>query len=423
MLCPAVLLSDDDGHNWRKIVITNVITQMDGPHAPDVVPRWENYCCEPTVDERRDGTLQMIVRTSTDNDWRYLSRDGGETWAGPERLDHFYACNTMPTLFRMKDGRLIFFWNNTVPLPKTESVTGQPLLRSAALGLSETVFTNRDALHAAISDDDGETWRGFREILLNECRSAVDFRELGNDPAQEIDKSIHQVQALELPEGKILISAGQNVCSRRFVVFDPKWLLETSRSEDFRNGLRNVSDHLYVKGPMCGARGWAGHCAWNRVHGARLVIDPDLPENQREVVSLVRRRDDGLVSDLPGMAWNFPAARKGTVTVEARLPAGSEGFRLVLSDHWFNPCDRYASEHAEVAFPVTGSVVPVDKWALLTVCWDCDAGRFSLCVDGKTVAEREFGNAPRFGLSYLHLQLLANREDRAGALFRGFKKE
>ena len=255
MLCPAVLLSDDDGHNWRKIVITNVITQMDGPHAPDVVPRWENYCCEPTVDERRDGTLQMIVRTSTDNDWRYLSRDGGETWTGPERLDHFYACNTMPTLFRMKDGRLIFFWNNTVPLPKTESVTGQPLRRSAALGLSETVFTNRDALHAAISDDDGETWRGFREILLNECRSAVDFRELGNDPAQEIDKSIHQVQALELPEGKILVSAGQNMCSRRFVVFDPKWLLETSRREDFRNGLCNVSDHLYVKGPMCGARG------------------------------------------------------------------------------------------------------------------------------------------------------------------------
>ena len=421
MTCPAVLLSADDGHTWRKVVITNVVTQNDGPHAPDAVKRWENYCCEPTVDERRDGVLQMIVRTSTDNDWRYLSRDGGETWTGPERLAHFYACNTMPTLFRMKDGRLVFFWNNTVPLPKTESVTGEPLLRSAALGLSETVFTNRDALHAAISDDDGETWRGFRELLLNACRSDVDFRELGNDAAQEKDKSVHQVQAVELPGGKILVVAGQNVSSRRFVVFDPQWLLETSRREDFRNGFCNVSDHLYVKGPMCGARGWAGHCAWNRVHGARLVIDPDLPENQREVASLVRRRDEGLVSDLPGMAWNFPAARKGTMTVVARLPEGSEGFRLALSDHWFNPCDRFASEHEEVAFAVTRAIAPADKWVTLTVDWDCDERRFSLCVDGHPVAQRKFGNPPRFGLSYLHLQLLAKGEDRAGALFRSFE--
>ena len=423
MTIPAVLLSDDDGRTWRKVVLTNFVRQADGPHAPDAVPRWENFCCEPTVDERRDGVLQMYVRTSTDNDWRYLSRDGGETWSGPERLGHFYACNTMPTLFRMRDGRLVFFWNNTVPMPKVGSVTGEALLDSAAKGWSETVFTNRDALHAAVSRDDGETWRGFREVLLNECRNAADFRELGNDPAQELDKSVHQVQVLEMPGGKLLVAAGQNACSRRFVVLDPDWLLETSRSEDFRNGLGRVSDHLFVKGPMCGARGWAGHCAWNRVHGARMVPDPDLPENQREVASLVRRRDDGLVSDLPGMAWNFPAARRGSVTVEARLPDGSEGFRLALSDHWFNPCDAYASEHEEVAFAVTRSVVPCDRWVALTVEWDCAAGRFSLSADGRPVAERAYRRPPRFGLSYLHVQLLAKGEDRAGALFRGFKEE
>ena len=421
--CPALLLSRDDGVTWRKVVVSNVVTQADGPHAPDAVPRWENFCCEPTVDERRDGVLQMVVRTSTDNDWIYRSRDGGETWTGPERLPHFFASNTMPTLFRMADGRLLFFWNNTIPLPKTGPVTGEALSRSAARGCSESVFTNRDVLHAAVSSDDGETWAGFREILLNDCRNAPDFRELGNDPAQEVDKSVHQVQAVELPGGKVLIAAGQNVCARRFVLFDPGWLLETRRAEDFRHGLWNVCDHLFVKGPMGNARGWAGHCAWNRVHGARMVPDPDLPENQREVVLLARRRDGGLVSDLPGLVWNFPAARAGVVTVEARLPEGSGGFRLVLCDHWFNPCDVVASESEEVAFAVTRAVVPAEKWVELSVGWDCGGREFSLRVEGRPVDVRRFERPPRFGLSYLHLQLLAKGEDRAGALFRRFEKQ
>ena len=127
---------------------------------------------------------------------------------------------------------------------------------------------------------------------------------------------------------------------RRFVVFDPAWLYETARDEDFRHGLGNVSHFLYVKGPVGGARGWAGHCTWNRVPGARMVFDPDLPADQREVVKLVRRRDDDLVSDLPGLVWNFPAARKG-----------------------------------------------------------------------------------RFGLSYLHLQLLSEKEDLKGVFFRRLHKE
>ena len=104
--------SDDDGRTWRMVVLSNVVTQASERTAPDAIPRWENYCCEPTVDQRRDGTLQMFVRTSTDHNWRYLSRDGGETWTGPERLPHFFACNTMPTLLRLKDGRLMIHKTN-----------------------------------------------------------------------------------------------------------------------------------------------------------------------------------------------------------------------------------------------------------------------------------------------------------------------
>ena len=417
--CPAVLLSADDGRTWRMVALTNVVTQASEPKAPDAVPRWENYCCEPTVDQRRDGTLQMFVRTSTDHNWRYLSRDGGETWTGPEKLPHFFSCNTMPTFLRLKDGRLLYFWNNTVPLPKLPSLTGQVLNQDEACGRWETVFTNRDALHAAISEDDGETWTGFREIRLNEHRNDVDYRELGNDPAQEHDKSVHQSQALELPGGKVLLAAGQNSAVRRFVVFDPAWLYETTRDEDFRHGLGNVSHFLYVKGPVGGARGWAGHCTWNRVPGARMVFDPDLPADQREVAKLVRRRDEDLVSDLPGLVWNFPAARKGRVEVECRVAAGGEGFRFALSDHWFNPCDRYASEHAPAAWEVRD--VPPDRWLTVVAEWSGERVVFS--VDGKPVAERKMSAPPRFGLSYLHLQLLAEKEDLKGVFFRRLHKE
>ena len=96
----------------------------------------------------------------------------------------------------------------------------------------EDVFTNRDANHAALSLDDGKTWRGFREVLLNPIRNDSDFRTSGGK-GEAVDKSVHQFQALEMPYGKILLSCGQHKYARRLILLDPKWLLETSREEDF----------------------------------------------------------------------------------------------------------------------------------------------------------------------------------------------
>ena len=107
---------------------------------------------------------------------------------------------------------------------------------------------------------------------------------------------------LELPGGKVLLAYGQNPSARRILIFDPDWLTETARSDDFRYGLGNLSTHLYVKSCTGGWRGWAGHCAWNRVPGALLVRDPHMdslppgakPSN-RDVLQLCRIRDDRLV--------------------------------------------------------------------------------------------------------------------------------
>ena len=108
----------------------------------------------------------------------------------------------------MNDGRLLFIWNNTTPLPEKEGVSG----------VWEDVFTNRDVLHAAVSDDDGKTWKGFRELFLNPNRNDFDYKNA--DRSQSIDMSVHQTQTVELPSGEVLISLGQHKDHRKLLMFE-----------------------------------------------------------------------------------------------------------------------------------------------------------------------------------------------------------
>ena len=414
----AVALSDDDGRTWRYIEIPCV---KDVPRLQpgDARMRWYNNGCEPSAVEHDDGSLELAVRTSGERHRFFRSVDGGETWTGPVDKPEFWASNTMPLFFRLSDGRLLFVWNNTAPLPTRPESEYPELTPSEREGVWETAFTNRDALHAAISDDDGRTWRGFREIILNPIRNAPDFRENGNDPAQENDKSVHQTQAMELPGGKVLLAIGQSQAARRIVVFDPDWLCETSRCEDFRTGLANVSTHLFVRSLSGGFRGWSGHCAWNRVSGALLVREPDTgPDTTREALQLCRIPDPRLVSDRQGVVWNFPAARRGRVRIECRVEG--EGFLLTLADHWMNPCDEYGPTRSPLSVPVTSGEVPSGGWRSVVAEWDADSGRAVVSCDGRAFLEAPFRVASQAGVSYLHLQTLAKGLDPKGTYFRSF---
>ena len=69
--------------------------------------------------ELKSGRLWMLARTSRDNHHECFSEDGGESWSAwqPSR---FYGTLTMPTLFRLGDGRILLFWCNTTPLPEAD---------------------------------------------------------------------------------------------------------------------------------------------------------------------------------------------------------------------------------------------------------------------------------------------------------------
>lgn len=418
---PSVIFSDDDGKTWRATVVTNCVTTGGVPVFNDKSPRWDNGCCESTLVELSTGELWMACRASLRHHYLFKSKDGGRTWSKPEPMRGFYASNTMPTFLKLKDGRILFFWNNTEPLAKRALSEYPELPPYAKTGTGETVFTNRDALHVAISEDDGKTWIGFREVALNALRNCEDYRARGNDRPEECDKSVHQTQPMELPGGKILLPYGQGA-ARRICIFDLKWLYEKKRFDDFWWGTEGLSNHLYLKSLNGGCRAWdAGHCAFNRIPGACIVREPDTGKDTiRECLQVCRIRDERLVSELQGVAWNFPAAVQGELEIECRIDGA--GFNLALCDRWINPGDEHAQEYAALSVPVEAETLGgACRWTKLRLVWDWKAQRATLFANGKeTPFTFDTKELSPYGPSYLHVQTRAAGHDPKGTYFRSF---
>lgn len=410
---PGVLLSDDDGATWREVLLPSPPPhRIEWPHEG---VRWQNDGCEPTVVELSDGRLWMLIRTSQDCHYEAFSSCGGESWTAPAP-SRFYATITMPLVFCMRDGRLLVVWNNSTPLPELNHDRQPGLNQSEREGRSEDFFTNRDVLHAAISADDGQTWRGFRELYLNDRRNDADFRTSGGN-SDSLDKSIHQSQAVELPEGKILLAFGQHSLCRRLIIFDPDWLLEDHREDDFALGLGGWSVQQYLKSVAGNFRGTSGHCAYNRRPGASLVPHPDgLP---REVLQVARHPDPRLVYEVEGAVWNFPSWHGGTLKLRLRMPEGSQGMQICLVDRWFNPVDPVVAHFAQniLRLDAAGRIngIPClepDAWADLEVRWDRQQARFRIGDNAWHDLPRVFPT--RNGISYLHLQSAATEADPFG---------
>ncbi|MGM9624573.1 MAG: sialidase family protein, partial [Eubacteriales bacterium] len=403
---PRVLISDDDGENWKTVLLQP--TPFFEPVFPHRGTRWQNNGSEPNLTELPNGKLMLLARTSLDCFYVYYSDDNGENWTEGEP-SLFHGTLTTPFLLKLSDGCVICFWNNSRPLAEpNHERTWPPVGDGIKLGAGEDAFTNRDVNHAAISGD-GIHWTGFREIALNEVRGASDFRVRGGS-ASSADKSVHQFQAIELPMGKILVAYGQNAVSRRMAVFDRRWLSEKSRTEDFRLGMLHLSTHLYVKSLSDShiGRGFNGHCAWNRTDGALLVPDPDCTGG--EVLQICRVRDERLVSDLQGMVWNFPAAHCGELRLQLRIEGA--GIHVRLCDHWINPSDEYAGLYAAFDFELDERILPTGMYCDIRVVLD-NENAMVFCGQKRLFTVRKKLDTPN-GCSYLHLQTMAPCTDYKG---------
>lgn len=412
---PMVFLSFDEGKTWEvKKLETLPKYDIEYPHKG---LRWQNHCCEPSIVSIDDNTLIIIVRTSRDYHYRYLSYDGGKTWSAPERTN-FHSTLTMPLIKKLTSGELIFLWCNTQPLPELDHKTHLPPASNdedIINGVWEDFFTNRDANHAAISNDNGKTWHGFREMGVSPIRNESDFRSHGGINECN-DKSVHQFECVQLPYGKLLVSYGQHKSCCRLVIFDKNWLYEKERKEDWKKGLKGVSTHVYVKSNAGGFGGFSGHCAYNRTHGALLMPDPDL--NNEEALFISRIHDPRLISEVQGVVWNFPASKSGRVKVKLRNDGC--GVRVSVTDRWFNPCDTFIREAAQISFNIDKTNSPAKKWIECEIVWK--GGKYSVYIHKKQIITDNIRYEYPNGLSYLHIQSLAEEPDYEGTYIKYIEK-
>lgn len=401
-----VHISDDGGLTWTRSRnnIESPSHQAGGIHKGH---RWQNNGVEGTLTELEDGSLWIVVRTSQDQYYEAFSNDRGDTWsvAKPSR---FWGTLTMPCVNRLSDGRLLMLWTNTVPLPEN---------MGANLRGGEDAFTNRDSHHAAISHDDGKTWFGFREIILDEHRNQLDYATFKGPQ----DRGKHQSEMVQLDKDRVLISLGQHPEHRKLVVFDIRSLYETSRQCNFENGLDNWTIHTYI--PVT-----KGHCAYNRKPSASLI-----DKNGKKVMLIKRLEDSDLVSESLGVnyekagaTWNFPNGVKGSLSLTFTMNNGSEGTQVSLTDRLFNACDE-TTEHLAVysmtlkpGMKFGNEKLRAGKTYTLTFKWDGVHDKKSSCqvyIDKskKPGLTLPLKNTSPNGLSYIHLISKAEKTD--GGIF------
>jgi hypothetical protein len=363
------LWSDDGGATWQRSnselrtpVGETYNGSMDGAVEPVAI-------YQPTAER-----FWMIIRTQDHRLYQSFSYDEGRTWSDAEP-SRFSSSHSPAYPLRLDDGRLLLLWNNTRIVPRHQG---------------QGVYSGRDVLHAAISENDGQTWRGFRELVRDPVRH--------ESPQQTGDRGVAYPHALPMDEGRVAVMTGQGATGRHLIWFDPVWLYETSSFSDFSDGLEQWSAFTEF-GP---ASGW-----WRDRHlGPEVVDHPDEPGAK------VLHLNNPEAQDGDGAVWNFPLGTRGEVAVRLRLTEGSQAAHIALNDRFFNPTDDAGEEGAVVAVRIdanrtivgTGTTLEADQWYTLAIRWDLWEERATLLVDEVAVAELPILNPTENGISYLRLR-------------------
>ncbi|MBN1346082.1 MAG: exo-alpha-sialidase [Phycisphaerae bacterium] len=377
--------SDDGGKTWKQ------------SPAKLTAPCYENYngsnygAVEPTIIELKDGRVWMLIRTQTGCLYESFSPDGAD-WSEP-KPSRFCSSDSPAWLVRLPDGRIVLFWNNC---ENTSRIDGQG------------VYTNRDALHAAISSDEGKTWRGYREVCRDPLRN--------ESPPKRGDRGTAYPYAVATKDNKVLVVTGQGQGRRSILLVDPEWLCQTRCQDDFSGGL----DGWCVFKAFGRPKGW-----WrDRTVGPRLVDHPDRPGAK---VLHIRRPDE---KDGDGAVWNFPLGRQGKLTVRLRLQPGFGGGSIALADRFIQPNDNVGEKKVLVTLPLgrdgalpgEGKLVP-GRWHALDLNWDLDKAACNVVVDGKPACTLPMSKAPSPGVCYVRFRSTANAIDAAGCLIESVEAD
>ncbi len=355
-----VLYSDNYGQTWERSQSRLSIPQ-------DARRAMNGYgACEPIVTRLQDGRLWMLMRNKNGHLWESFSADEGVTWS--EALPTaFIASDSPAATVRLRDGRLAIFLN---------SCQRWDNLRAYAAG-------GREVLHAAISSDDGKTWRGFREVLRQPTR--------GQNAG---DRGTAYPSAIATHDGRILLVTGQGF-AKSIIRIDPGWLEEASAKDDFSDGLAQWTSYGGV--------------------GVSAMENPD--EAGSQVLSIRPVNGRGL----PAAVWNFPASLRGELTMRLKLDEGFQGATIALTDHFNVAADTKAAEHAvaQLTISATGEIqrnvkLTPGQWHDLGLTWDVSRRVVAIAIDGKAVGHFMLDHPTDVGINYL--RLLMTGEPGSGAL-------
>lgn len=355
-----VLYSDDEGETWTLSPSILRVPAQD-------ITSGESGAVEPVVLELRDGRVWMLIRTQRGRLYESYSRDGGLHWSRP-RPSRFLSSESPAGLVRLLDGRIILLWNNCLRFPYA--------------------YGGRHVLHAALSDDEGQTWRGYREVARDPL--------LEQPPPPRGDFGTAYPYPTPTQDGKILFTTGQGASVRLLtILLDPAWLYETARREDFSQGLTEWS-HFGTR-------------------GVDLASHPEKPGVR---VLRIRKPDP----EWPATAvWNFPIGKKGQLTLRLLLTPGFKGLRIGLTDHFSVPYDLEDYLHAVYVLEINGGGrlanerLTLGRWQELRIQWDVPKREARVFLDGREVTTLPLLRQTE-GICYLRISSTAEELDEAGFL-------
>lgn len=356
-VCP---YSDDNGATWHapknEVAINTGATDW-----------YESGAAEPIGIQLKDGRLWQLPRSQDGFHWESYSKDNGITWS-PAQHTRFVSNQSAMAALRLKDGRLLLMWNNC-----------------GAEGLMPVKWGNaeRAVLAAAISDDEGKTWKGYREVARVDKSASVGYPF-----------------ATQMSDGRLLLNATGFIAT-----IDPAFITKPDLTEDFRYGLRR----------------------WSTLASEGVSAVPDPDGGSGRVLRMVKPKAEVTSA----ACLNFPFGRKGTLTMALRIEPKFQGAHITLSGHYDLP-----GLARDACFPIqinakgrimlngsggTWLATPGDltpgKWHEIKFTWDCTNHEALLELDGQ-----EIGRLHQYvctdGVCYLRLRSTAPTTDDAGMYLR-----
>ena len=419
---PGVYLyySDDDGINWSKKIKIHATNDWQAP--PNMIMNLNSPERSPFMIELNDGTIQLLTRNKKLHHWQFFSKDRGLTWDGgsPTR---FYGIFSNTCYKKIKDGRIVHLWLNSIPWYDKE--TGERVLSGHN--------TARDILHVAISDDDGKTFRGYREVATDPMRYSAQYTT-----APSFDAGQHHQKFQVTKDNKMLVWTGQDDWDiwheskhRQVIIFDLAWLYETKSNIDFSNGYKGIHTWKLSDDRAAGTNYRA------RKIGATIIDHPskkgekvlELLREDNEKINVVNNKGEkftyGVLTAHDGAVWNFPTAPAGTVTTQILLRPGFKGAVISLTNGFWNPADPGGDKMAmySLIIPANGQInrqttLAKGAWIKLTLKWDKSNIACKVYIDN--VLQKQtlpLKNLPSIdGINYIRFRSTADSEDLAGLL-------